>query len=55
VALRGEGDRARDGKHRALGRGHIHDVRAQGLGTVALSGDGELVAPDEDLVDHYEW
>ena len=42
-------------RHRALGRGHIYDVTAQGLGAVLAGADGTLEAPDDDLVDRYEW
>lgn len=42
-------------RHRALGRGHIYDVSTQGLGTVVAGGEGTLEAPDDHLVDRYEW
>lgn len=42
-------------RHRALGRGHIYDVQAEGLGTVEADRDGNLEAPEDDLVDPYEW
>jgi hypothetical protein len=42
-------------RHRALGRGHIYDVSVSGLGTVEPGEDGELEAPEDDLVDRYEW
>lgn len=42
-------------RHRALGRGHVFDISTHGLGTVTLDGDGKLTAPEEDLVDRYEW
>ncbi len=42
-------------KHRTLGRGHIYDITVQGLGWVDPNADGDVEAPDDDLVDRYEW
>ncbi len=42
-------------RHRALGRGHIFDIGIEGLGWVDPNADGDLEAPDDDVVDRYEW
>lgn len=51
LAHGGEGDRARRRQAQGAESGHIYDVGLHGVGTVEPNGDGELKAPDEDVVD----